>query len=102
MKIEIIARVYSMQPPKEAKNGTYYQKFVLLKAAPTNDLQEKIGQDQKYEITAFSKTHAVIDPSIKVNDKVKAIVWLNGKEEWSGGKDVYYTLQLSLKEIAKL
>lgn len=102
MKIEITARLYKIEPPKQAKNGSsYYQKIVLLKVAPTNDLGEKIGQDQYYEVCGFSKTPVVTDPSLQKGDKVKATCYLNGKEEVSNN-EIYYTLQLSLKDIVKL
>lgn len=84
------------------KNGYNFRKLVLIKPAPENEIGEKMGKDDVYQVTAWNKDAEEI-PALRKGSKIEGVLVLKGKAELDR-KDgsMHYSVLLSIQRIKKI
>jgi hypothetical protein len=89
--------------PQNTKDNQFrFQTIVLKKPGYTDEFGEKIGKDDLLECKVWNDKIEQM-PVLKAGDKVKAVLNLNGRQGLDrNNSEIYYTLNLSIKNIELL
>lgn len=101
IKLTFKAYVEKVHPHKQAKNGNYFRKIVVRQPAFRNQFDEKIGEDNFFELIEFRNDQNFSDRHKLDRARVEVTCYLNGRENVDGAKGLYYTTMLRLKEIKR-
>ena len=81
------------------KNKKKFVSLILKKNAPTDELGDKIGEDDLLCVTVWEKQFDQLE-GLKKGDKVTAQLWMNCSEKLDqNSSKLYYSVGFSLKSI---
>lgn len=84
------------------KNGFSFRRLVLVKPAPENEIGDKMGKDDVFQVTAWNKDAEEI-PALRKGSKIEGVLAMKGKAELDR-KDgsTHYSVLLSIQRIKKV
>lgn len=102
IKLTFKAYVEKIDKHRQAKNGNYFRKIVVRQPAFRNQFDEKIGEDNFFELLEFRSDERFSDRHKLARAKVEVTCYVNGREHIDPAKGAFYTTTFRLKELKRI